>query len=146
MTTIEYDIIAQATIMIHASVEDVWRALTDPAAIREYMFGATVKSNWQPGDSITWKGEWEGKSYQDKGTVLQVIPNQLIQYTHYSPLSGKEDTAENYHIVTITLAEEDPGVWVALTQDKNFSDKERDHSEKNWKTMLEGLKKYVESR
>ena len=33
---------------------------------------------------------------------------------------------------------------VSLSQDNNDSDEAREHSEKNWKTMLEGLKKLLE--
>lgn len=140
----EHDIIAQASIMIHARPQDVWEALLDADAIKHYMFGAMVTTSWQEGDPISWKGEWKGKSYEDKGNVLRVEPLQVLQYNHYSPLSGEADVPSNYHTVTITLAEEDEGVWVALSQDKNENDTAREHTEKNWRSMLEGLKKYVE--
>jgi uncharacterized protein YndB with AHSA1/START domain len=143
-TDLKSDLIAHASVVIQASSEEVWHALTEPAAIKKYMFGATVSTSWREGDPISWKGEWKGKSFEDKGTVLRADPNHLLQYTHYSPLSGAEDVPSNYHTVTITLTSEDEGVWVALTQDKNDNDQARKHSEKNWMMMLEGLKKYVE--
>jgi uncharacterized protein YndB with AHSA1/START domain len=143
---IENDIIAHASILIQAPLEKVWRALMDPEATKAYMFGAEVISGWGQGDSISWKGEWQGKKFEDKGKVLRVEPEQLLQYTHYSPVSGKEDIPANYHTVTITLTEEDEGVFVALTQDKNDSPEARDHSEKNWAMMLEALKKYLERK
>lgn len=34
---------------------------------------------------------------------------------------------------------------VALSQDHNATDEEREHSENNWRMMLDGLKKFVES-
>jgi uncharacterized protein YndB with AHSA1/START domain len=140
----ENDTIAQASIVIQAPVEKVWRALIDPKASKAYMFGAEVNSGWKEGDSVSWKGEWQGKKFEDKGTVLRVEPEQLLQYTHFSPLSGEEDIPSNYHTVTIMLSEEDGGVWVSLTQDKNDSPKTREHAEKNWRMMLESLKKYLE--
>jgi uncharacterized protein YndB with AHSA1/START domain len=142
---IKSDLIAHASVVIKASANEVWRGLTDPEAIKKYMFGATVASGWKEGDSILWKGEWKGKSFEDKGRVLRSEPNHLLQYTHYSPLSGADDVPSNYHTVTIALTSEDEGVWVALTQDKNETDQARQHSEKNWRMMLEGLKKYVEA-
>src|SRR5205807_9908914 len=54
---------------------------------------------------ITWKGEWQGKTYEDKGTVLAVEPNKLLRITHWSPMGGSEDKPENYHTVTYELAE-----------------------------------------
>jgi uncharacterized protein YndB with AHSA1/START domain len=140
----DQNIIAQATVRINGSLEKVWQALLDPQAIKEYMFGTTIKTDWKPGRPISWKGEWEGKSYEDKGTVLQVKPYQILQYNHYSPLSGLEDKPINYHTVTITLNQEDGTVLVDLSQDNNPTEKAKEHAEKNWKGMLEGLKKYVE--
>ena|SRR5436190_18169365 len=140
------DIIAQASIRINASLEKVWNALIDPSVIKEYMFGSTVRSSWKEGEAITWSGEWKGKAYEDKGVILKVEPRQLLQYSHYSPLEGLKDTASNYHIVTIGLTGDDGNVLVQLTQDKNADEVAREHSEKNWKMMLEGLKKYVEKK
>jgi uncharacterized protein YndB with AHSA1/START domain len=144
-TNIKPDFIAQASVMIKAPIEKVWKALMDPEASKAFMFGATVTSEWNEGDPITWKGEWKGKAFEDKGTVLRVEPQQLLQYSHFSPLSGQEDIPSNYHTITITLTEEDGGVWVALSQDKNETSEAKEHSEKNWKAMLEALKKYIEA-
>ena len=64
--------IAKASIAINASRQTVWQALMSPDAIKEYMFGARVDSDWREGSPISWTGEWQGKSYEDKGTILQV--------------------------------------------------------------------------
>ena len=140
------DFIAEASVIINAPLKSVWHALLDKDASKSYMFGATVESSWNEGDTITWSGEWKGKPFEDKGKVLKKEPEQMLQYSHFSPLSGKEDTPSNYHTITITLVPEDEGVWVALTQDKNETLKEKEHSEKNWGTMLESLKSFVESK
>jgi uncharacterized protein YndB with AHSA1/START domain len=42
-------ITATAEVRIAASPDAVWRTLTDPAAIEEFMFGTTVVTDWQPG-------------------------------------------------------------------------------------------------
>ncbi len=54
--------------------------------------------------SIVWKGEWEGKKYEDRGVILRLEPGHIIQYSHFSPLTGQPDVPENYHIVTIELS------------------------------------------
>lgn len=46
--------------------------------------------------------------------------------------------------MTIDLEGTGADTRVLLTQDNNADEKARAHSEKNWSTMLEGLKKYVE--
>ena len=138
------DHIAKAETTIKASADKVWNALTNPEMIKKYMFGTTVVSDWKEGSKILWKGEWEGKSYEDKGKILQIEDQKKLQYSHYSPLSGLHDNPENYHIVTIDLEEKDKQTIVTLTQTNNADEKTKDHSEKNWKMMLASLKKLLE--
>ncbi|HSB65914.1 MAG TPA: SRPBCC domain-containing protein [Anaerolineales bacterium] len=137
-------LIARATIIIDAPVRRVWEALTRPDDIRQYMFGTQVISDWNEGSSIVWKGEWQGQTYEDNGEILRLVPIQLIQYSHYSPLSGVPDKPENYHLVTVELSCDGKNTHVRLVQDNNTSEEERQHSEKNWEMMLENLKKYLE--
>jgi uncharacterized protein YndB with AHSA1/START domain len=138
------NLVAQASVRIAAPVEKVWDALVNPATIKQYMFGTTVTSQFTQGSPITWKGEWKGKPYEDKGTITKIEPRRLLQYTHYSPLSGAPDTPENHHTVTIELAGDGSGTRVSLAQDNNESEQARQHSEQNWKMMLESLKKRLE--
>jgi uncharacterized protein YndB with AHSA1/START domain len=141
----ETDHVAHATTTVAASPERVWTALTDAEQIKQYMFGSTVTSDWKVGSPVTWKGEWNGKPYEDKGTVLRAEPGRLIEYTHFSPLTGEPDIPENYHTVTITLSPEGDGTRVDLAQTRNATEDARKHSEKNWNAMLEGLKKVASS-
>jgi uncharacterized protein YndB with AHSA1/START domain len=137
--------IATATVTIDATRERVWEALTDPEIIRKYMFGSTVTSDWEPGSAITYAGEYEGKKYEDHGTILEVRAPELLRSTHFSPLSGKPDVPENYHELTYTLTAQDGATTVRLTQDNNANEGEAAHSAENWKQMLDGLKSVVES-
>ncbi len=137
-------LIASASINIHAPREKVWEALVDPKAIKQYMFGTEVISDWEEGSPIIWKGEWEGKPYEDKGVILQRKPGQMISYSHFSPLSGAADKPENYHNVTIELSSEGDHTSVSLTQDNNATEEDRDHSAQNWGMMLASLKKFLE--
>ncbi len=135
---------ANAAIAITASKNEVWAALITPSAIKQYMFGADVESTWHEGSDITWKGEFNGKRYEDKGVILKLEPEKMLRYSHFSPLSGKPDEPDNYHVVTIMLADGADRTEVSLTQDNNDDEESRLESEKNWNTMLEGLKAYVE--
>lgn len=135
---------ATSTATVHAPRGSVWQALVDPAAIKQYMFGADVVSDWHEGSPIVWKGEWKGKPYQDKGVILRVQPNEKLEYTHYSPLTGKPDVPDSYHTVTVTLIGQGDQTSVSIAQDNNPDDEARKHSEANWNTMLGALRKYVE--
>ena len=138
------DQIAKAAVTIDAPAAKVWEALVDPEAITQYMFGTNVTTDWREGSPIVWKGEWKGKSYEDKGVLLEVKPERTLKYSHFSPLSGLPDKPENYHTVTIELSGKGDQTKVSLSQDNNPTEEAREHSEKNWEMMLDGLKKYVE--
>jgi uncharacterized protein YndB with AHSA1/START domain len=138
------NLVANAKTSIESTKSRVWQALVSPEAIKQYMFGADVESDWNEGSAITWKGEMKGKKYQDKGIILKIDPEQILQYNHFSPLSGKPDKAENYHTITITLSGSGNKTEVTLCQDNNADEAARRESEKNWGIMLAGLKNYVE--
>src|SRR5688500_4271030 len=126
------DLIAKSLIVIHVPETKVWDALVNPEIIKKYMFGTAVTSDWKEGSAIIWKGEWEGKPYEDKGVILKIIPNKTLMYTHFSPLSATPDTPENYHTVTIHLAADGYQTQVSIFQDNNKSIEEKNHSEKMW--------------
>jgi uncharacterized protein YndB with AHSA1/START domain len=138
------NLVAKATTSIGAARSKVWEALVTPDAIKQYMFGADVESDWSEGSKITWKGEMKGKKYEDKGVILKIAPQKTLQYSHFSPLTGKADKPENYHTVTINLSGSGNKTEVLLSQDNNPNEEARKESAKNWGAMLEGLKKYVE--
>lgn len=138
------DDIAAASVSIAAPVEAVWRALTDPATIAKYYFGAKVTTDWEPGSTITWAGKFHGSSYEDYGEILHVDPPRMLRHTHFSPLSGKPDIPANYHTVTYTLTSVEGITTVALEQDNNESSDAAAHAASNWQTMLDGLKSVVE--
>ena len=136
--------VATAEVDISASPSQVWQALTDPSLIAKYMFGSQVETDWQPGSPITWKGEYEGKSYEDKGEIVAVEPERRLELTHFSPLTGQEDKPENYHSLAYELDEQGDKVHLTLRQDNAGSEEEAEHSAANWQTMLDGLKETVE--
>ena len=136
--------VATAECEIDAPPDKVWRALTDPELIKKYMFGSEVKTDWQPGSPITWKGEFEGREYEDKGEIISVDPGRRLEVTHFSPVTGQEDRPENYHRVRYELQQTTGGTSVRLSQDNSSSAEEAEHSAANWQMMLDGLKNVVE--
>jgi uncharacterized protein YndB with AHSA1/START domain len=132
-----------ASVEISASPGQVWNALTDPALIRQYFFGTEVDTTWEPGSPITWKGEYEGEEYEDKGEVLEIVPEQRLVVTHFSALSGQQDRPENYHRVEYRLDDEGDATKVHLEQD-NAPAESVDDFRATWETMLGNLKELVE--
>jgi uncharacterized protein YndB with AHSA1/START domain len=135
---------ATKSIMIKATPARVWEALTDPAQVKQVMWGSEVESDWKQGSSLTYRGVWEGKPFEDKGTILEIDPPRLLRTNYYSPLSGKPDVPENYAEVTYALAEEAGGTKLTVTQTNITDAAARDHSEANWGAALETMKKMIE--
>jgi uncharacterized protein YndB with AHSA1/START domain len=92
----------------------------------------------------SYRGEWQGRKFEDKGRVLRVEPERLLVSTHWSPLSGVPDVPENYHEVTYTLEPQGTGTRLTISQDNNADEEERQHSQQNWQTMLEQLRQFLE--
>jgi Activator of Hsp90 ATPase homolog 1-like protein len=76
--------------------------------------------------------------------ILRLVPQQIIHYSHFSPPSGLPDAPKNYHTVRITLSEKATQTFLSWSHDNNPTEKSREHSEKNWKMMLERLKTPLE--
>lgn len=136
--------IASSTITIQASADRVWSVLTDPRAVKEFMFGTEIATDWTVGGSIAWRGVWKGKDYEDKGVILEFEPGKRLVNTHFSPLSGQADAPENYHTLTWTLEPEDGMTRLTLAQDNNASPEEAAHSKGMWDSLVASVKEIAE--
>jgi len=136
--------VAQASIDVQAGSDKVWRALTDPTMIKEYLFGTEAVSDWKVGSPITYRGVWQGKAYEDKGKIIEMVPNKLMKSTYWSGMSGLEDRPENYSTVTYELSEHGGRTTVTVSQDNNPTRESADHSQANWVVVLKGLKDLLE--
>lgn len=135
---------AQLSILIEASKEKVWEALTNPAIVKKYFYGTNLITDWKVGSPIIFRGEWEGTAYEDKGHVLEFIPNQKLVYNYWSTMSGLQDKPELYQILTYELKGETNGTTVLVRQQNLDSEKRMQHAEATWMPVLQGLKKVVE--
>jgi uncharacterized protein YndB with AHSA1/START domain len=136
--------IAKATVTINTAPGKIWQALTNPKVLKQLYYGADIVTDWKVGSPILYKGEWQGKRYEDKGIIVKFEAEKSLVTTHWSPLSGIPDSPENYHTVTYELTQTKSGTQVTIIQDNNASEEEKQHSDQFWQTLLEGLKKIVE--
>jgi len=134
------------TIEITASLMEVWHALTDRETVKMYFFGTDAISDWEEGSSLIFRGEWEGKSYEDKGTILEAIPGELLKYNYWSGFSGLEDRPENYSQVTYTLEQMVDGTLLELRQKGFANDEALAHAEGGWNMVLQNLKELLENQ
>lgn len=142
MTNIELNLTQE----IMAPISEVWDALVNPAKIKMYLFGTDTHCDWKVGSSLRFTGEWEGKTYEDKGTILTIEKEKVLSYDYWSNFSGVPDEAENYQIVTFRLGTHDGGTLLHLTQQNIRSEEVKAHSIENWSMVLRSLKNLVENK
>jgi uncharacterized protein YndB with AHSA1/START domain len=73
---------ATASTTINAPASKVWDAMTKPELIKKYLFDTDVISDWKVGSPILYRGEWQGKHFEDKGKILELEPEKRLVSTH----------------------------------------------------------------
>jgi uncharacterized protein YndB with AHSA1/START domain len=138
------NLISKSSIVINAPVGKVWKALIDPEQIKQYLFGTNAVSDWKKGSPLTYEGEWQGKKYKDKGTIIDIVPEKLLHTTYWSSMGGKEDKPENYNNVIYELQPRGESTMVTISQDNIADEAGLKHMEENWGVVLNNLKMLLE--
>ena len=141
----ESDVILEMRTTVHAPASKVWEALTDPAMVKQYFFGTNLHTNWEQGGPISFKGTYEGKTYEDKGRVLDFIPEKLLRHTYWSSMSGIPDEEENYAIITYQLKKDGDDTDLTVRQENIPDEKTKTHAAQNWSKVLTALKDLLET-
>ena len=133
-------------VSINAPAARVWEALTTPAIVSRFMFGAEVESTWQTGGPIVYRGVWEGQPYEDRGTIREAVPGRRLSTVTLNSLSGLDDDPENHIVITYALAPDgDARTTLSVTQDNNPSREAADLAGDNWVMTLAVIKQLVEA-
>jgi uncharacterized protein YndB with AHSA1/START domain len=87
---------------VDATVETLWKVLTDNEFIPQYMFGCLAETDWKIGSPLLWKGKADGNLYV-KGRIVSFEPSHRLVYTVIDPNSGLADVPSNYLTMTCEL-------------------------------------------
>ena len=136
----------EKSVEIAASANEVWRTLTETDRIVKWMDGAQVESTWEPGSEIMFRGTMPNfnRKYRDRGTVLAVRPEQLLQYSHWSEMTRRPDLPQNRTVITFTLEPLAEKTRLTLRQEHFHSDVEYKHANFFWGVALYMIKKLLE--
>jgi uncharacterized protein YndB with AHSA1/START domain len=132
------------SISIDAPAKDVWEALTNPDVIKKWFFGVDTETDWAEGSPIVHRGEYQGKPYEDKGTIVKVEQGRRLVHTHWSPSSGLPDSPENYEEVTWALSDRGAATQLTVTEVNLGSEEAKAASEQSWRMALQALKDLLE--
>jgi len=141
----KHDLVVSGSIDVNANASKVWNALTNPAIIKEYLFGTETSTDWKVGSAIIFQGSYNGTTYRDHGVILENVPQQRISYSYWSGFSGLEDKPENYGVVTYILQPKNEGVTNFTWIQKGYATEEGyKHSKDGMQAFLEQIKGIME--
>jgi uncharacterized protein YndB with AHSA1/START domain len=132
------------SVEIAASVKDVWRALTEMDQITQWMGGACVESNWEPGAEITFTGKLNKYKYRDRGTVLAVEREKLLKYSHWAGLSRLPDLPQNRTVITFNLDWTGKKTSLTVCHECFYSETAYKHANYFWNFALNDVKNLLE--
>jgi uncharacterized protein YndB with AHSA1/START domain len=135
---------SSSAIFIKAPREAVWNALTRPESVKQYFFSTDLVTDWTVGTPMFFRGEWDGKAYEDRGTVLGFEPMSRLSFNYWSGFSGLEDKPGLRQIIHYTVDDVNDGVRVTIAQSNIDSQVRADHAASNWREVLLSLKTFVE--
>ncbi len=108
-----------STISTKAPAQKVFDALTQPELVKQWQYGKQLITDWQVGGAIRFSAEYEGKSLEQWGTVLDLRPNELVKYNLFTPRPNQEDRIENYTITSYVITRENGTTHIQLIQEDN---------------------------
>jgi uncharacterized protein YndB with AHSA1/START domain len=134
------------SIEISASINNVWRALTEPDLIAQWMGGARVEAKWELGGDITFTGEMPNfnKTYRDRGTVLTIEREKLLKYSHWSEISRLPDAPENRTVITFSLEWTGAATRLTVRHERFHSEAAYKHANFFWGFALTDVKNLLE--
>lgn len=129
---------------IRATSEKVWGALTNPALVKLWQYGSELSTDWRVGSEIRFRSEWEGKTFEQWGTVLEVSPNKKLRYNLFAPRPDLKDTPENYFEMEYKLTENGSDVLLEIIQRDNRPGASQEEPQGEENPVLKMLKDIIE--
>ena len=96
---------SDSVVKISAPAGKVWLALTRPDLVKQWQYGSDLLTTWEVGTPIVFRNEWDGKVFEQKGSVLEFLPESRLKYSLFLPRSDLQDSPEHSFFMTYELTE-----------------------------------------
>ena len=80
-------------------------ALTVPDLVKQWQYGSDLLTTWEVGTPIIFRNEWNGRVFEQKGNVLEFLPESRLKYSLFFPRPDLQDIPEHYFFMTYELTE-----------------------------------------
>jgi len=125
----------------------VWRALTEPALMRQWMgepeMQLEIDTDWTAGSPIVVSG-FHHVRFENRGTERTFEPGRALEYTQLSSVSRLPNVPENHSVIRFVLAPQGDGTSLTLTLAEFPTHTIYKHLDFYWRTTLGVLKQFVE--
>ena len=134
-----------AEIIIEASTQKVFEALTRPELVKLWQYGRVVTTDWKIGSKIKFRSEEQGsmETLEQWGTILDIRPNEFIKYGLFTPRADPEDKTENYCVTSYVLSNDNGHTRIEIIQEGNSPS---GFAPSTLKPILVALKRVAETR
>ncbi len=131
----------ETEIVVQATPDDVWDALTNAEKTRSYYYGTDILSDWQPGSR--WSSESGDELYLD-GELIEVDPPRRIVQTFHVAIE-EPAASDPPSTVTWEVTPVDESTTRVRMIHEGMAQATRDYVDGGWEHILAGLKQVVES-
>lgn len=81
------DLVVTRSVLLNATPERVWEALTHPGMTKQYLYGYEVSSDWRSGSPLRWTRH--GRQPIDiEGKIMEINPGRYIKYSGFDRLTS----------------------------------------------------------
>lgn len=108
---------SDSVVDILAPASKVWLALTVPDLVKQWQYGADLLTTWEPGTPIIFRNEWNGQTFEQKGTVIEFTPESRLKYSLFSPRPDLQDIPEHSFFMTYEVTERGGATRVLIRQE-----------------------------
>lgn len=143
------DRVIDESIPIRASAPEVWRSLTDPILMTQWMAEPEMKleivTDWQIGGRVVIAG-WHHARFENCGTVLRFEPHAVLAWTQLSSVSRLPDIPENHTTIEFRLMALDSGSTSLNLRVTGFpTESIYRHFDFYWRVTLPMLRRFIET-
>jgi uncharacterized protein YndB with AHSA1/START domain len=138
---------SDSRVEIIAPKRKVWLALTVPDLVKQWQYGSDLLTTWEVGTPIMFRNEWDGGVFEQKGNVLEFVPESRLKYSLFVPRPDLQDIPEHYFFMTYELTQSE-GVTSLLVrqEDPRPSQPNESPGEDEGPDVLSWLKELVEAK
>ena len=108
---------SDSTVKIFAPRKKVWLALTVPDLVKQWQYNSDLLTTWEVGSPIIFRNEWNGQVFEQKGRVLEFLPESRVKYSLFFPRPDLQDIPEHSIFMTYELTENEGATLLLVRQE-----------------------------